>query len=225
MTAKETLAELESVGTEQTRKTCRRHGVTGACYGVSYAILNALKKKIKVDHALALELWASGNHDARVLATMIADPKKLDAKTMEAWAKALDNYILTDAVAKLFATSTGALAKAEKWSRAKGEWIARTGWLVLANIAKDEREIEDAYWEEHLGTIERDIHASKNWVRAAMNSALIAIGARNPKLEKRALAAAKRIGKVEVDHGETECKTPDAADYIHKIAARRAAKA
>jgi len=35
------------------------------------------------------------------------------------------------------------------------------------------------------------------------------------------LAAAKRIGKVEVDHGETSCKTPDASTYIRKAVARR----
>jgi hypothetical protein len=64
----------------------------------------------------------------------------------------------------------------------------------------------------------------KNRVRDAMNSAVIAIGIRNPKLEKKALAAAKRIGQVEVDHGETSCKTPDATAYIHKTLERRRKK-
>lgn len=59
----------------------------------------------------------------------------------------------------------------------------------------------------YLGTIEKEIHSRKNRVRHAMNGALISIGFRRPSLTKQALAAAKRIGKVEVDHGETGCKT------------------
>ena len=77
----------------------------------------------------------------------------------------------------------------------------------------------------HLATIEGEIHARKNRVRDAMNSALIAIGIRNDALEEQALAAATRIGKVEVDHGETGCKTPDAADYIRRTLDRRRQKA
>ena len=70
---------------------------------------------------------------------------------------------------------------------------------------------------EALGT-------AQNRVKDAMNMALISIGTRNPKLEKKALGAAKRIGKVEVDHGETSCKTPDAAAYIKKVLAQRRKK-
>jgi len=58
-------------------------------------------------------------------------------------------------------------------------------------------------------------------VRNAMNNALIAIGIRNPHLEKKAIAAAQKIGKVEVDHGETGCKTPDAIPYIQKSLDRK----
>ena len=81
--------------------------------------------------------------------------------------------------------------------------------------------LPDEYFERFLSTIERDIHESQNRVRHEMNSALIAIGIRNPALEEKALAAAARIGKVEVDHGETGCKTPDAAGYIRKTLERK----
>ena len=77
MTLRETMKALEKAGTAQTRKIYGRHGVTGPMYGVSYATLGQLKKKIKTDHALAEQLWATGNHDARILATMVADPAQL----------------------------------------------------------------------------------------------------------------------------------------------------
>ena len=60
--------------------------------------------------------------------------------------------------------------------------------------------------------------------RDAMNMAVILIGGRNDVLRKAALAAAKRIGKVEVDHGDTSCKTPDAGPYIEKMWERSAKK-
>ena len=85
----------------------------------------------------------------------------------------------------------------------------------------DDDGLPDEYFERFLSTIESDLHGSPNRVRHEMNSALIAIGIRNPALEEKALAAAARIGKVKVDHGETGCKTPEAAGYIKKAKERK----
>jgi hypothetical protein len=89
--------------------------------------------------------------------------------------------------------------------------------------ARDEA-TPDAWFGERLAEIERSIHAAPNSVREAMNQAVIHIGGRSPALRKAALAAAKRIGKVEVDHGDTSCKTPDAGPYIEKMWAHAASK-
>ena len=72
-----------------------------------------------------------------------------------------------------------------------------------------------------LATIEKQIHRSPNWARYAMNGALISIGVFKPALRKKAIEAAQRIGKVEIDHGETNCKTPDAVPYIEKASKRK----
>src|SRR3712207_8808706 len=79
------MARLEALGTEQNRKTYARHGATENVFGVSYADLGKLQKEIKVDHELARDLWATGNHDARILATKVADPAALTAKDADAW--------------------------------------------------------------------------------------------------------------------------------------------
>lgn len=73
------LRELESRGSAQTRKTYGRHGVRGPMFGVSYKDLGILTRRLKTNHSLALELWETENHDARILATMIADPATLKA--------------------------------------------------------------------------------------------------------------------------------------------------
>jgi 3-methyladenine DNA glycosylase AlkD len=215
------LAELERCGSEKTRKTYRRHGVLGDQFGVSYADLKALKKAIKTDQALAESLWASGNHDARILATMIADPKAIARKALESWSRDPDNYVLMDAVAGVVAASPHGRALMEKWVASDTEWLGSAGWSVLGRLAGTS-ELTDQEAEAYLETIRTTIHTQKNRVRHSMNMALIALGLRNPAFQAKVMEAAKAIGRVEVDHGDTDCKTPDAVGYILKVAKRRA---
>lgn len=218
------LEELESLGTEQNRTIYRRHGVTtDELYGVSYANLGKLKKRIKVDHDLALALWESGNHDARVLATMVADPKRADERTLEGWARGLSNPAVADALADLVVKTPHAQRLVQRWTASDDEWIGRAGWHTLARLAAIP-DVPDEYFAPYLEVIEKGIHARKNRVREGMNNALIAIGIRGGTLEQRALAVAAAIGRVEIDHGETNCKTPDAAAYIYRALQRRKAK-
>lgn len=221
MNKTDVMKTLEKMGTAQNRKVYARHGVTGKMFGVSYANQGKLTKMIKTDHDLAMSLWASGNHDARILATMIADPTKAESRLLDSWAKDLDNYVITDAFINYVGKAPLAMKKMEKWTKSKDEWTGQAGYGLLATLAMRDEELNDDYFAEYLEMIEAKIDTSKNRIRHAMNNALIAIGMRNKKLEKRAIAAAKRIGKVEVEHGETGCKTPDAIPYIKRAAARK----
>jgi 3-methyladenine DNA glycosylase AlkD len=221
MNKTEVLQQLEAMGTTQNRKVYTRHGVKGEQYGVSVANLKKLKKQIKVDQSLAETLWSTGNHDARYLATMIADTKTIDDSTLQNWSKDLNNYIIADAFSGMVSQTSLAQQKMEQWTSADGEWIGQVGWNLLAHLAMKDATLPDDYFRPYLRTIESDIHNRKNRVRYSMNSALIAIGIRNETLQKEAMAVADNIGTVEVDHGETSCKTPSAADYIERTMARK----
>lgn len=216
MKLSETLRALKGYGTQQNCKVYRRHGVDGDVYGVSYANLGKLQKAIGQDQDLALGLWDSGVHDARVLATMVADPLAMKSGDLDRWSKSLDNYVVTDAFAKLVSASRFARSKMEKWIRSRNEWIASAGWGVAGSLALQDAGLNEDEMEGLLETIETGIHEQKNRVRHAMNMALISIGLHDEAFRRKAKAAAGRIGKVEVDHGETNCKTPDAAAYIDK---------
>jgi 3-methyladenine DNA glycosylase AlkD len=224
MDIKEALKKLEDFGTEQNRKIYKRHGATGEMFGVSYANLGKLAKEIKKDHELARRLWKTGNHDARILATMIADPRQFSSAEIDDWSKNLPNYIISEAFAKVVGQSEFAGEKAEKWADSENEWLASAGWFLVGSLTSD-KNLSDAFFEPYLQTIETDIHNRKNRVRYAMNMALIAIGVRNEFLQNQALLVANKIGKVEVDHGETGCKTPDATEYILKTTEHRKKKA
>lgn len=214
MTLDQVMRELAELGTLQNIQVNTRHGITDPMFGVSFANLGAVKKKIKLDHTLALELWTTGNHDARLLATMIADPDRLDAKTLDAWVKDVNDYITTDAFAKLAAKTSHARKKAGRWIELKPEYVARAGWTMVAILALHDTSLSDDFFQPLLEQIARTIHTRQNRAKEAMNTALIAIGTRSASLEHEALEVAARIGKVQIDHGLTNCKTPDATQYI-----------
>ena len=220
MTLDDVMMTLVAAGSEQTRKTYTRHGIKGAMFGVSYAVLEKLRKKIKCDQVLAAELWATGNHDAQILATMIADPAQCTAVLLEEWAKVLDNYALTDALGKLVAQTPAAHKLMTRWMQSDEEWLGQMGWTILSAEASNNA-LPDSFFTPYLSIIEREIHTRQNRVRHSMNGALVSIGGYRSALQAKALETAARIGKVQVDHGDTNCKTPDAAAYIRKMAVRR----
>jgi 3-methyladenine DNA glycosylase AlkD len=219
------MAELEQLGTEQNRTIYRRHGVNEPLFGVSYAHLDRLTRRIKTDQALAEGLWATGNHDARILATRVADPAAMDDRLLTRWLADLDNYVQADAFATLAVRSPQAWRHAETWLRADDELTARAGWHLLALLTQHDPQLVDGFFAAYLPIIERGIHTRPNRVREGMNNALIAIGARSDDLAAEAVAAAARIGRVQVDHGQTNCKTPDAATAIVKTRAYRQKRA
>jgi 3-methyladenine DNA glycosylase AlkD len=223
MDLKTALKLLETNGTDQNRKVYVRHGAKEPMYGVSFAALGKLKKSIKTDHALARQLWATGNHDARILATMIADPLIMTEAELETWVGDLDNYVITDAFSKMAAQSPFARKKMQQWTRKPDEWMSTAGWDLLGLLAMDKTQPDDLL-DSYIKRIEAEIHEAPNRTRHAMNGALIGIGTRGGTLMQKAVAAAKRIGKVEVDHGETGCQTPDAASYISKVLQHRDGK-
>jgi 3-methyladenine DNA glycosylase AlkD len=225
MTLAEVMRELEKAGTAQARKIYARHGATGPMFGVSFATLKAMTQRIDVDHELALALWETGNLDARNLAVKIVDPARMTSAALDRWAREVCPSRMCGGYVSMLAAETplGA-AKADEWLHSKDARLHSSAWTLLGQLAQRDESLPDAYFEKRLAEIERTIHAAPNNERAGMNQAVITIGLRSPGLRKAALAAAKRIGKVEVDHGDTDCETPDAAAYIEKTWAHSTSK-
>ncbi|HDV8361281.1 MULTISPECIES: DNA alkylation repair protein [Bacillus] len=220
MLLEEVMQQLEGYGTEQNRKTYKKHGAKEPLFGVSFANLKLLKKMIKKDHDLAVELWETKNMDAMTLATYILDPKKITTEQLNSWIQDVDYYCLMDVLMTSICTSPIAIERMEEWTKSNDEWIGRAGWSLLANIAIKNKTLHDDFFSPYLEEIKENIHNEKNRKKEAMNSALIAIGIRNEDLERQAIEIASEIGKIEVDHGATSCKTPDAESYIKKARER-----
>jgi 3-methyladenine DNA glycosylase AlkD len=217
------LRELKSMGTAQNRKIYANHGVDTEMFGVSYGNLAKLKRMVRVDHEASLKLWDSGNNDAMVFATMIADTDQLSIGQLDAWVRTVSNRLQVGAISDLTSRHPKGFMRMKKWIAMKKPWSCSCGWAALSAMLRDQHpDLQDAWLRERLAEIEATIHQKPDRVRYSMNNALIGIGVR-PGLTKETLAAAKRIGTVEVDHGDTSCKTPDAGAYIKKTLAHRKA--
>jgi hypothetical protein len=215
---------LEKAGAEQTRKTYARHGAKGPMFGVQFGELFRLMKEIDVDHELACQLWATGNVDARNLAMKIADPQAFTPAELDRWAVENPMRMCALYIATLAAEGPHARSKLRQWLSSSDACLHGMGWTLLGRLS----DLDESFPEDELlrrvEEIAKTIHAAPSEVRHDMNLALITIGGRSPSTRKAVMAAAKRIGTVTVDHGDTACKTPDAIEAVEKKWARSGAK-
>jgi len=219
-TVDEVMAELKKKGSEKTRKTYARHGVTTEMYGVSIADLKTIAKKIKGNQELACALYETGNFDAMYLAGIVADGSKMSKKQLDTWAKAATAGMISEyTVPWLAAESPHARDLAMKWIDSKQESIATSGWNTYAGIVATttDEELDLAEIKQLLDRVVKQIDAAPNYVRYTMNGFVIAVGGSVKPLLQEAKAAAKKIGTVSVDMGDTACKVPLATEYIEKI--------
>lgn len=220
MTVKEVMKELEGYGNEQTKKIYINHGATEPLFGVKIADIKRLAKKIKIDHALALELYDTDNSDAMYLAGLIADENLVTRDELRKWAKHARWYMLSEySVAGLAADSPHGWKLGIEWINSGEEMVEAAGWSALSNwisITPDEMLHKDAILE-FMNLVTENIETAQNRVRYTMNGFIIAVGSYIPSLSKKALKVARQVGKVDVDMGGTACKVPLAETYINKV--------
>lgn len=224
MTLAEAMSALEKAGSPLARKTYARHGAPEPMFGVSFAELGKLVKRIGVDHDLARQLWETGNADARTLAVKVADPARVTDAELDHWVATAGWRMATTYVAQLASEAPSGRATAERWFGTGPGAVRNAAWELAGHLAMRDTGTPDAWFRDRIGEIERTVHAAPNWERYAMAHALIALGCRSAAFRKAAEAASKRIGTIEVDHGDTSCRTPQAIPYLEKTWAHSAAK-
>lgn len=177
----------------------KRFGISGGeMLGVPVPKMRKLAKEIGRDHALAQELWKTGVHEARILASMVDEIDKVDARHMDAWIKGFDSWDVCDQCCmNLFSKSRLAYRKCFEWSKRKREFEKRAGFALMACLAWTGKEVKDAEIEKFFPVIKREARDERNFVRKAVNWALRNIGKRNRALNRKALAAAKEIQKMD----------------------------
>jgi len=218
------MATLKKKGKESTRLIYSRHGMPIECtFGVSVADLKAIAKTIKGDQALACQLYETGVMDAMYLAGMVADGSQMSREQLEGWCEGAAGLRMISEYTVPWVTVDNPSARdlALQWIKSKNEHIASTGWSVYAGLVavKPDNELDLAEVKNLLDTVVKEIGAAPNRVRYNMNCFVIAVGSYVKPLLKQAKAAAKQIGDVSVDMGDTSCKVPLATAYIAKVEA------
>jgi len=219
-TVAEIMTQLEQKGSAKTRKTYARHGAPADMFGVKVGDLKVIAKQIKGNQALACELFDTGNSDAMYLAGLVADGSKMTKKQLDQWAKSATWYMLADyTVPWVAAESPHARELALKWIKSKKPLIASTGWCTYSGIVatRPDDALDLAEIKGLLEQVVKQIDTAPNRVRYTMNGFVISVGCYVQPLLGQAKAAAKKIGAVTVDMGDTACQVPLATAYIEKV--------
>ena len=172
-----------------------RYGIsTVGTLGVPVAVLRGLGREIGKNHELAQELWASGIHEARILATILDEPARVTSAQMNRWARDFDSWDVCDqACQNLFRYTPAAFRKAAEWSRARREFVRRAGFSLMAGLAVKAKTAPDSEFEAFLPLIAAGASDERNMVKKAVNWALRQIGKRNSRLRGLAIVAAEEI--------------------------------
>jgi 3-methyladenine DNA glycosylase AlkD len=188
---------LESLARPGGREGMARFGINpDRALGVRIPDLRRLAKEIGTDHRLALALWRSGLHEARILASMIDDPEKVTETQMESWARDFDSWDLCDqCCGNLFDKTPFAYRKATEWAGREEEFVKRAGFALMAWAAVHDKRSADRAFLRFLPIIEREAGDDRNFVKKAVNWSLRQIGKRNRRLQREAMAAARRLAK------------------------------
>jgi 3-methyladenine DNA glycosylase AlkD len=223
MTAAEIVKELEPLGRDSYKKVLLNHDINEPVFGVKIEELKKYQKRIKKDYQLALDLYATGIYDAQYLAGLIADETKMTKKDLVNWlAKSNCTTLCSFAVAWVAAESKHGRELALEWIDSKKDQVAQTGWATLSSLVAitADADLDSAELKKLLKRVEQTIHQQGDLTRYAMNSFVIALGTYVTELTELAIATGKKIGKVTVDMGNTECKVPSSPEYIEKARKR-----
>ena len=229
MTKSEVLALLKANRNGRGLKNWQKLGAdTGGLksFGIGLTQLRKLAKQVGRDHKLALQLWKTDNHDAKIIGLLIDEPKKLTREQIEEQVEEVDAGMLSHVFSSCDATlpkASFAFDLAKGWIKSKDEVRRRCGYGLIYELSKDQRHkaLTEEFFLDLIQWINDEIETEESWVKLSMGGALMGIGKRTKKLNQAAIKVAKRIGPIDYDAGDTSCEPLDVlkhltSDYLKK---------
>lgn len=189
------IARLEVLASPEDAAGMARFGIRGTrVLGVSVQTLRAIARETGRSDTLAEELWASGIHEARILASIVAEPKRVTLAQMEQWVADLDSWDLCDqCCTNLWVRTPFARDQALVWSERDEEFVKRAGFVLMVQVAGKDKGAPAELLHRYLARAEREAYDERNFVKKAVNWAIREIGQRNPELNVAAIATSQRL--------------------------------
>lgn len=199
MSVESVLREMRARADPKAVEGMARFGISSKnTLGLSIPTLRGMARRLGENHGLALALWKSGIHEARILAAMVDDPGKVTEKQMDNWVEEFDSWDVCDqCCGSLFDKTSFAYDKALEWSKREEEFVKRAGYVLMAELAVHDKEAEDMKFLEFFEAMERGSTDSRNFVKKAVNWAVRQIGKRNLRLNMEAQKLAVRISRLD----------------------------
>lgn len=198
MTYRQVITRLKKMANPRNAVGMARFGINPKrTLGISIPNLRRLAREIGRDHTLAQRLWESGFHEARILAGWVADPARVTETLAERWVNDFDSWDVCDQVTPLFERAPFAQKKIRRWASSKREFVKRAAFAMIAGLAVHDKIAADEHFERYFQLIKRASTDERNFVRKAVNWSLRSIGKRNRRLNRKAVAAAKAIARID----------------------------
>jgi len=217
----EALKALELCGHARVREMNARNGAPENQYGVKMGDIRAIAKSIKINHELGLELWASGNVDAMLLATLIVKPKQFSEADLERMASAVTYTQIADwLMANVIKQHPSKEALRLRWMESSHPMLARAGWSLTAErITKNPAGLD---FNALLDRIEREMAGAPAPAQWTMNFCLAGMGIESAEHRRRALDIGEKLGLYRDYPCPKGCTSPFAPIWINAMVARRA---
>ena len=199
MNVQQIIEELKQLGSAENVAGMARFGiVTNKAFGVPASelkrVAKGVKKGVEDRHDFAQRLWETGVHEARIVAYLIDDPKRVTEEQMDAWAADFDNWAITDGTCgHLFCRTPLAYKKVHEWSRQDKEYVKRAGIVLIAWLAVHDKKADDERIAELLPILEEHAGDERNFIKKAVSWSLRQAGKRSLELNRPAIEAAERI--------------------------------
>ncbi|MCB1423298.1 MAG: DNA alkylation repair protein [Nitratireductor sp.] len=195
MSAEELIDRLKAEAKEENRAGMARFGIPAdKALGVPKPAIRAIARETRKDHALALTLWDTGILEARILASLVAEPARVTRAMMEDWVSGFDSWDICDQVCgNLFDRVEPAEDAIRDWHMDEREFVRRAAFSTIAWRAVHQKKLPDETFLAYLSMIEAASTDSRNFVKKAVNWALRQIGKRNLTLHAAALELSRKL--------------------------------
>lgn len=175
-----------------------RYGInTQKALGISIYDLRRIAITVEPSHELAEELWATGIHEARILASYIERPEWVTEDQIERWVADFDSWDICDQVCGLFEATRFAYAKVFEWSERPEDFVKRAAFAMIAGLAVHDKQASDEKLAQFFPVILRQATDERNFVKKAVNWALRNLGKRDLELNRLAIITARQIQQID----------------------------